>query len=201
MRYNLLIQTKGKIAQIGEFEMPNLNDTRRKVDVVLIKKENGTRILFDNHSLSGEFGTTWFPIQSELTVFQDIEQIMVLAGVAHNVVSAEVKGQVWELPVEHGRKLIEVIYNVPVEKEYSITVRNLNIDHLVDDCNLASFRIKSGNILETLLKLDYTEHLSNTKFNITQYIKKAYYSAYDSSIFIGDNEKDYMEVEWNQCTY
>lgn len=180
--------------------MQNLNNPRRKVDVVLIKNENGTRILFENHSLSGEFGTTWFPVQSELTVFQDIEQIMVLAGVAHNVVSAETKGQVWEVPIEHGRKLIEVIYNVPAEKEYSITVRNLNIDHLVDDCRLASFRIKSGNIIETLLKLDYTEHLNNTNFNLAQYIKKATYSAYDRVIFIGDDEKNYMVVEWSQCT-
>lgn len=178
--------------------MQNLNDPRRKVNVVLIKDENGSRILFENHPLSGELGMTWFPVQSELTVFQDIERIMVLAGIAHNVVCIQTVSQCWEVPKEQGRKLIEVVYNTTVEKEYVITVRNMNIEHLNEDCRLASFRIKSGNIIETLLKLDYAEHLSKHTSNLTKYYKTVGYSAYDDEIHIGDGEKQYMLVDWSE---
>ncbi len=177
--------------------MQNQIDNRQKVNVVLRKDENGTRVLFVNHPLSGELGLTWFPIQSELTAFQAIEQIMVLAGVAHNVVSVDEVCQVWEEPKEHGRKYLEVVYNTPVEHEYTVIVRNNNIDHLVEDYPLVSFKIKSANIIETLLKMNYTEQLSEGSYNLVQYYKKVAYDAYQNDIYIGDGEKEYMLVEWH----
>lgn len=176
--------------------MQNQNDPRRKLNLVLRKDANGTRVLFENHPLSGELGLTWFPLQSDSPRFEEIEQIMVLAGVANNIVCMTLLSKVWEEPKGHGRKYFEMVYNTPIEREYTVVVRNHNIDHLVEDCSLASFKIKSGNIIETLLKMDYTEQLSQGSFDLVQYYKKVAYDAYQNEIYIGDGEKEYMLVEW-----